>query len=122
MRELVTPVRGTAQEIPPQCTVAVTLWSGETIGTTNYGRMYLPHSSLNLGGNPYGGTDDQGTVATNAAAFLAAVAQPLYKPAVMGTNGRTRFVDFVRVGRVVDTQRRRREQLDELPVVRPVTA
>ena len=115
--------QGTVASVPPQNTVVLSLWSGLTFGRANYGRMYLPHTTLQFTTGGYGCSS---TVAnTIATAFKSlftditsianghtATAGPVIMSSV-GT-GTVNTVNRLRVGNLVDTQRRRRNRLNEV--------
>jgi hypothetical protein len=119
--EISTPPFGSINNVHPQLTVVLSLRTGMTFGQANYGRMYLPHSFLAL---PTDESRASLTAATAAAALgadfindvnsLHGVTPPgqVCNLSAVGT-GTTKAVTFVGVGRVTDTQRRRRAQLDE---------
>jgi hypothetical protein len=106
----------------PQVSYVVSLRSGLTLGDANYGRMYCPPPSWLVGQN--------NGVATIAEAIGARVAMkgliqglvarigqdaPGVKACIMSKKGigTTKQVTQIGVGRVLDTQRRRRRSLDE---------
>lgn len=115
---------GYATEIHPnQCTIAVSLTTGYTRGAAHRGRFYLPAPAT-----PIEATTGlmPASVATSLAGstktFLEAVADvpgldtPLsLTPCVMSqrSGGAHRPITGVEVGRVVDTQRRRRKSIPE---------
>jgi hypothetical protein len=120
--ELATPTDGSANNVKPQLATVLTLWSGSRFGRANFGRMYLPHCALALP------TDESRTSVTiadgfssSAATFLdaqntlhGALTSPgaIHVMSSVGT-GESKPVLQVGVGRVTDTQRRRRNRLDE---------
>jgi len=113
---------GSSTSVHPQLTVVVSLWSGESLGKGNYGRLFLPHTALPVqSGDPRAAASSAITVVTNAGIFLenvTAVTVPAWatgEPRIMGQtgSGTNKPVTQLRVGRVTDTQRRRRESLDE---------
>lgn len=113
---------------PPQLAMAVSLWSGQTFGRANRGRMYLPapHTSV------ISITVADPRINANEATYLRdAVSQWLHDvsgevstinlptyPAIMSKlgTGSHRPVLKIGVGRVMDTMRSRRAQLDEATV------
>jgi hypothetical protein len=113
---------GTIQEILPQSTVVLSLRSGLTLGQANYGRMYLPHTKLPLvDGTPRSSTANAAGLAVDAASFISSVGSTasgwlagndVYNMSKLGA-GTSKLVTKVGVGRVVDTQRRRRNKLEE---------
>jgi len=116
-------VSGSSGSIAPQCSVVLSLRTSSSLGKGNYGRMYLPHTTLTWaasGNLPYGDSGAQGTVAAAGATFVAAIntifaGPPAARVAIMGRTGTgtNRAVTRVAVGRIVDTQRRRRNALSE---------
>lgn len=114
--------------LPPQCSLALTLTNSLPRGLATKGRMYLP--GVAVGVNASGKVDalTVGTIADNLKAFfdsitndadtpgrpvLASVGRP---PLLLG--GAIRNVTTIKVGDVIDTQRRRRNALDEQYVAR----
>lgn len=133
-QDLATPDSGTQRQVPPQSTVVLSLRSGFGLGPGNYGRMYLPHTQPSLGANtPYIPAAAQTSIAGYGKTFvnattgaLNAAATPLLYPAIMsqaefpansGGGQRFRGVTSVGCGRLVDTQRRRRNKLTEETVL-----
>ena len=106
----------------PADALKITTWSGSKLGAHNYGGWFIPcplvsQSSTNM---KIGDTTTQW--ATPARTFLissyteaknwgSGVAQDL-RPFIMGENGQKQ-VQYVRVGDVIDTQRRRRNRIQE---------
>lgn len=115
---------------PLQASIAVTLWSGETLGRANYGRFYLPTPSLPRG---YGLASIGDTNAQNIADAARTMLQQLdgevstvdwdWQLSIMSSvgTGDAKPVKEVRVGNVVDTQRRRRNAVTEKYFVAPYT-
>lgn len=127
----ISPVEsGAVENIAPQLTTVITLWSGLTIGRANYGRLYLPHSRVPLAaGTPRMSTTDQASAVAAAVTFIDALntihsgevpAGLVSNLSAVGT-GVTKPVMQVGVGRVLDTQRRRRGQLPEEIAYDPVS-
>jgi len=117
------PTSGTVIGNPIQVTTVASLRSGATLGTGNYGRMYLPHFYMSqLTANPHADSTQIAGLALAVADFISActeeintvVTAPLY-PAIMSQagSGSAKEITEVRVGNVNDTQRRRRAQLIE---------
>ena len=114
---------GASSNVLPQSTVVLSLRSGFTLGKANYGRMYLPHTRSTLtAGGPFVASGDTGPIATAGATMLNDVTTAINAettatlfPTIMSKigSGIGRIVDNVKVGNVVDTQRRRRQQLSE---------
>lgn len=117
----ITGRAGTYEDVTPQSTVVVSLRSNETFGRANYGRMYLPHTSFPLGAS-YQATSAVATNVAVAAATMigsiniqAALVQAdvqVVNMSKLGT-GTIKPVSKVGIGRLVDTQRRRRNALPE---------
>lgn len=117
------PTEGSTQGVPAQCTVVVSLRSGFTLGTGNYGRMYLPHCRPAFtDGTPYIAPTVQTGISTRAAAFIAATTALINGdvtstmiPSIMSQVGAGGIKEVIQVGvgRVLDTQRRRRNALTE---------
>jgi hypothetical protein len=117
-----SPLQGGSTHTPAQLSLEFGLWSGEAIGRANYGKMYLPHTRMLLDSNsPY---ISSATVATSATAFAAWITglngsaggwtgSPEVKVMSRLGSGTTKTVQSVRFGRVIDTQRRRRNRLAE---------
>ena len=119
----------TDQPVPPQVALAVTLWSGQTLGKQNYGRFYLPMPCmpLDLTTAAFSAATATG-VCTSAKTYITAVTTMLRPLGGSNTNlsasimpadsTKTPKVAFyVRVGQLKDTQRRRRNSLRENPSV-----
>jgi len=118
-----TPSDGTAVGVLPQSTVVLSLRSGFTLGKGNYGRMYLPHTTLGtVAETPFANATNTAAIAEAGAAFLNSVSATLNAaltatvfPAIMSQAAGTpsKGVTQVAVGNVTDTQRRRRNRLQE---------
>jgi hypothetical protein len=107
----------------PQSSVVASLRSASTFGTATHGRMYLPHTRLQLESiEPFASSVQTVEASTEMQTFIQAV-----NTAVGGANagdvvslmsakgaGTTHPVSRVGVGNVTDTQRRRRNQLAEV--------
>lgn len=119
-----TPAAGAIMNVPPQCSIVLSTRSGLTTGNANFGRMYLPHSLPILVANtPFVATAATAAMATAGATFVNGVATDLN--AQIGTQevaamimtqvvgGFSKRITQVAVGNVIDTQRRRRNQLNE---------
>jgi len=121
--EATTPSAGTAVGILPQDTVVLTTRSGFTIGGGNYGRMYLPHTSIGtVTGSPYANSTNTAAVAADGASFVGVVRDAINGdvtatmiPAIMSQvgSGTVKEIASVQVGNLTDTQRRRRNRLPE---------
>jgi len=110
---------GTFAGMPPQLAVVATLWTGSSLGKGNYGRFYLPYCGYTEAGTPLMSTALTTQFRGAFKTFLDAVNTALPGAASIrvmsnSTQGlQQKPVTQVRVGRVIDTQRRRRSQLDE---------
>lgn len=126
--------------LPPQVSIVATLISSNVRGLASKGRMFLPGLAPNIG--QFGKIDaaQLGAIATNLNTFLSAVnddfgvpgkiilasfghvtAKDLSgKPTGWGP-GENKLVEHVRLGDVFDTQRRRRNALNEVYINRDVS-
>lgn len=121
------PVGIGAPLMPPQASVVLSLRTGLP-GRARRGRMYIPLLALPLGSDARMTPAVQTALGNRAAAFLGAI-----NAAVAGGGtwrvivasgvgaGQNTIVNSVVIGRVVDTQRRRRNGLPEGNVAFPVT-
>jgi len=117
------PTSGSTQGVPAQCSVVLSWRSGFTLGSGNYGRMFLPHTRPAFtDGTPYIAPTVQDGISTRAAAFVTAITALINDdttatmiPSIMSQvgGGGIKEIVSVGVGRVVDTQRRRRNALTE---------
>lgn len=108
--------------VPPQIALCVTT-GGANRGPARYGRFYLPAPGKSVTGDCRISATDQSDYLTGAKAFLEAVQNAIdipdtFTPAKMINAsavgaGAEQEVTHIRIGRVLDTQRRRRAQLDE---------
>lgn len=109
--------------LTPQDCYVVSLRSDETLGEANYGRMYVPTPGWLVGQNNGLITEVQAASARGAARLMLnlltdAFRQNVhddYRPAIMSKKGTgtSKRVSRIGVGRVMDTQRRRRNRLNE---------
>lgn len=109
----------------PQVCYVVTLWSGEKLRRANYGRFYVP-SPISAWDYVNGRMDQPycDNLAIGAKTMLNAVAGEISTvgvqtyPAIVSQvgTGENKPIRKIAVGRVLDTQRRRRNKLDEAPV------
>lgn len=110
------PIAGAGQGAYPQICLVLSLRTGRSRGYASNGRMYWPSAqTLDTG---QGKIPDARTldVAVAGAELMADISRSgMGTPAVMSTvgTGRTEVVTATRVGRVMDTQRRRRNNLTE---------
>jgi hypothetical protein len=126
--EPVSKNTGDDTQVLPQSTIVVSLNTGLNLGGGNRGRMYLPHSRLDVdAGSPLINGAVTNMFAGGAKMFVNAVTAALNAnvtatlfPAIMSQvgAGSSKGVTQVRVGDVNDTQRRRRNRLQETYVVR----
>lgn len=108
---------------PSQVSLAVTLETGVTRGRAARGRMYLPTTGQQVAADGRITTAQAEAVAVRTALFLDELtdlmAAPVWVMSDVGA-GTSRAADAVSVGRVFDTQRRRRRQLDEDRFTAPI--
>lgn len=107
----------------PQMCLVVTLWSGQNTQRANYGRFYQPSPLLGVSAYQDGRLSAgfcanvrtaARTMINNVNGEISTVGVATY-PAIMSRVGvgQHRQVTQIGVGRVLDTQRRRRSNLDE---------
>jgi hypothetical protein len=118
-----TPDSGNAVGVLPQASVVLSLRSGFTVGKGNYGRMYLPHTTIGtVTETPFASSTITDGCAAAGKAFINAVTATMngaitapVGPVIMSQAAGTlsRVVAQVAVGNVTDTQRRRRNRLNE---------
>jgi hypothetical protein len=119
-----TPVAGSVAGAPPpnQICMAVSLTTGRDRGYAHRGRFYLPLPVHSLGTDGLVLSADAQNVANQAKIFLEALSDTpgidgLQSPNVVvmssANTGATYKITGVEVGRVLDTQRRRRAELKE---------
>lgn len=116
-----SPVVGVgSNQMPPQCTVVLSLRAEQSRGLATKGRMYLPITGLQIGtaGTIAGGSVTN--VLTNAATFFnslrnnaAAPGVPILTSGAGSIVGASNGVAQIAVGNMYDTQRRRRNQMQE---------
>ena len=111
------PLAGsTTAKHPPQVSLAVTLETGFTRGRAARGRLFLPTTGQDVGNDGLITAGAAEGVATRTAQFIDDVTDLMAAPALVMSDvgaGTTRPVEAVSVGRVFDTQRRRRRSLQE---------
>jgi hypothetical protein len=126
-------ISGATLRLPPQCSLVATLTTERVRGLASKGRMYLPGITLSVDANGKLSTTQAGNVATNLQGFFNAISGSFDMPnkvilAAKGTGllpaltAQNEPVTGIRVGDVIDTQRRRRNALVELYQVRSITA
>ena len=110
---------GAATGVPPQCAVLLSMWSGSNTGVANYGRMYLPHTTMPMAaGYPLVTDGASSSMAVHGKEFLNAVNAVVDWGLSHGVAGQViniskkgagtkKQVLYARVGRLIDTQRRR---------------
>lgn len=120
---LVPPVTTT---LPPQASYVVSLRSGQSLGEANFGRMYMPPPYWMVGQNNGLATDAQANGARTAAKTLInglntrlAAQVTGIRPCILSSKGigTTKEIRYIGVGKVLDTQRRRRNKLVEATVL-----
>jgi hypothetical protein len=120
---------GTVQNVNPQLTVVAGLRSGITFGRANYGKMYLPHTKLPLAvSQSTASPADASSAAGLMSAFIIGlngvaggwVGSP--EVSIMSSLGAglRKRCNFVAVGTVTDTQRRRYDRLVTVRTSDPV--
>jgi hypothetical protein len=109
---------------PPQCSIVVTLQSVRPRGLASKGRMYLPGISAAMSGNGKISTANRDSIALNMKTFFDTLKASFDVPdelilAAKGTGilpaltAQNDYVHSLKVGDVIDTQRRRRNGLVE---------
>lgn len=108
---------GSNERMPAQVATVISLRTARGRGYASNGRMYIP-ASPTLGTNTgMMSAGDAESIATAAATFLSTIGTALSTDVVVGSAvgaGLLETVTGVRVGRVPDTQRRRRAGLPEM--------
>lgn len=110
------PVNGAGGTSYPQIALVLSLRTARSRGYASNGRMYLPSAHPIVAGDGLISAANASNSAAGGAAFIGAVNDVgLGVASVMSTvgTGRVEAITGVRVGRVMDTQRRRRNQLPE---------
>lgn len=114
---------GSTYALAPQDSVVVSLWSGSRLGTGNHGRMYLPWASAALDTTGHITSPATSTVCGAMKIVLNGMqtvlrAQQDASDATLcivpsNRSASPKPVNYIRVGNVVDTQRRRRNRIQE---------
>lgn len=107
---------GSNDRMPAQIAVVISLRTARPRGRGSNGRMYIPALPTLEANTGRFSAGDASTIAAAAADFLSGVGDALGTDVVVGSqvgSGLLETVTAVRVGRVPDTQRRRREGLPE---------
>lgn len=110
--------------LPAQCSLVATLLSDRPRGKASKGRMYLPGTSIIVGAGGKITAAQAGTIADNLKTFFDALEASFDVPnqlilAAKGTGAlpaltaQNDVVETIRVGDVIDTQRRRRNGISE---------
>lgn len=118
-----TPGAGLVEQVIPQASLVLSLRSGLTTGAANFGRMYLPHTEPLLAAvSPFVSGATTAALSTAAQVFINGVntdfnaaVTPTVRAMIMTQvlGGTSKAVAQVAIGNVIDTQRRRRNQLPE---------
>ena len=117
------------ETLPPQCSVVVTLMSDRPRGLASKGRMYLPGIASLPGANGKLSSTVTGNIATQIETFFNGVRAHADIPddpilAAKGTGlfpeltAQNDYIETLKVGDVIDTQRRRRNGLSEVYVTK----
>lgn len=119
----ISPLTGGGSNVLPQASVVLSLRSGSALGKGNYGRMFIPHSRLQQNAGAFGASETAAAAfAAKGATFITGVNSALdaggsgLSVRIMGQTGgvgTAKEVTQVAVGRITDTQRRRRNALPE---------
>lgn len=116
--------------LPPQCSLVVTLLSDRPRGKASKGRMYLPGiATMPAGTTGKISAAQAGSIADNLKTFFDALAGDADIPGELilaakssgplnANPAQNDYVETIRVGDVIDTQRRRRNGLSETYVSR----
>lgn len=102
--------------VEPQRALAVTWLTAALRGLASKGRVYLPGFAAPVDTGLIIGTGTAGSQEDAATAFISALAaDPVVVPSIMSNRGGGvgRPITGVKVGRAIDTQRRRRRSLSE---------
>jgi hypothetical protein len=105
--------------LPLQTALVVSLITARP-GARGKGRYFLPMPAMNLGDDYRISEFGQTQMANASQAFLTQIRGEIAAPIVASSYGFSSVVLECRVGRVVDTQRSRRRDLDEAYLSRPV--
>lgn len=122
--------RGFAETTLPQSSIVVSLRSGFSTGTANFGRMYLPHTMLTLeSSTPHASVPITNAFSLDAQTFINVVNTQVNAqttPALQvfiithKPGNASKPAVQVAVGNINDTQRRRRNQLPETYSFNPI--
>lgn len=121
-----------SQALPPQIALVATMANSLPRGLATKGRMFLPGVNSIVDSTGHIGTATTTAIATNLQTFFQTILNDADTPgrAVLASTGNSlqlrpgaiRNVTQVRVGNVYDTQRRRRNALNEAYIIKPVNA
>ena len=118
--------------MPPQCSLVVTLQSDRPRGLASKGRMYLPGIAIGMQNNGKILNTARDTIATNMQAFFNTIRASAAIPddPILAAKGvgafpeltaQNDYIETIKVGDVIDTQRRRRNGLVESYVTKVLT-
>lgn len=124
-----TPVAGTkTSSMPSFCSVAISWSTGKTLGKAVRGRIYLPNYGMTRSTGSTISSTTAGLFATWAVGVLQAFDTSLatdpatvFHPFVVSESGVSNVITGLRVGNVIDTQRRRKDAVSEVYVSRTFT-
>lgn len=119
-----TPIAGVNPgALPSFCTLALSFTTGKNFGKAKSGRIYPPNFGCSLGGGAIITPALQADLRDSALQFLSAVDQAGdqfdFNPTVISSSGVSNPITGVRVGNVIDTQRRRKDKVAETYVSAP---
>lgn len=117
---------------PPQCSLVLTLQSDRPRGLASKGRMYLPGISAAMGGNGKISTANRDSITLNMKTFFDTIHADADVPDQLilaakgngpfpGLTAQNDYVQTIKLGDVIDTQRRRRNGLVESYVQQTLT-
>jgi hypothetical protein len=119
---------GSSTQLPPQDSIAVS-WQTQQVGAHGKGRIFLPSATSAALSGAHVATTPQSDITAAGVAFLEALSYSAtspydinVRPIVTGKPwAKYGVISQVRVGSIVDTQRRRRNRLTEVYTSAPVT-
>ena len=109
-------IGGGGSDYVPQATMVITLTTDSKRGLAHAGRFYTPPTSLQAGNSGLISELEQSGLADNYKGFLDAINAAVETGVIVASSrgaGAIRDVTGIKVGRVIDTQRRRRSALPE---------
>lgn len=110
------PSGGGAAQYIPQATVVVSLGTAQKRGLAHQGRYYLPPTSMRAENSGYVTESAMDFLLAQQVLFINSVKTAIAGDVVVASDrgaGAVHPVTHLKVGRVIDTQRRRRASLDE---------